>query len=85
MSSSSRAVERMSQNVEELQWRIRNQWELPVEIRAGEPPPVPATTAAPQQRDSPQRYTQPHSSYDRGITHCRTNKSLFLKALVPTC
>ena len=30
--NSSRAVERMSQNVEELQWRIRNNYELPVEI-----------------------------------------------------
>ena len=32
MSNSSREVERMSQNVEELQWRIRNNYELPVEI-----------------------------------------------------
>ena len=32
MSHSSREVERMSQNVEELQWRIRNNYELPVEI-----------------------------------------------------
>ena len=30
--SSNKAVERMSQNVEELQWRIRNNYELPVEI-----------------------------------------------------
>ena len=32
VSNSSREVERMSQNVEELQWRIRNNYELPVEI-----------------------------------------------------
>ena len=30
VSSSSRAVERMSQNVEELQWRIRNNFDLPI-------------------------------------------------------
>jgi len=30
VSSSSKAVERMSQNVEELQWRIRNNFDLPI-------------------------------------------------------
>merc|ERR1719220_1153692 len=33
--SSNKAVERMSQNVEELQWRIRNNFDLPVQV-AGE-------------------------------------------------
>ena len=28
--SSNKAVERMSQNVEELQWRIRNNFDLPI-------------------------------------------------------
>ena len=30
--SSNKAVERMSQNVEELQWRIRNNFDLPVQV-----------------------------------------------------
>ena len=30
--SSNKAVERMSQNVEELQWRIRNNFDLPVHV-----------------------------------------------------
>merc|ERR1719220_1045161 len=33
--SSNKAVERMSQNVEELQWRIRNNFDLPIQV-AGE-------------------------------------------------
>jgi len=32
VTNSNKAVERMSQNVEELQWRIKNNFELPVEI-----------------------------------------------------
>ena len=32
MSESTKMMERMSMNVEELQWRIRNNYELPVEI-----------------------------------------------------
>jgi len=34
--SSNKAVERMSQNVEELQWRIRNNFDLPVQVAGGE-------------------------------------------------
>merc|ERR1719336_795512 len=34
--SSNKAVERMSQNVEELQWRIRNNFDLPVQVTGGE-------------------------------------------------
>ena len=30
VNSSNKAVERMSQNVEELQWRIRNNFDLPI-------------------------------------------------------
>ena len=30
--SSNKAVERMSQNVEELQWRIRNNFDLPIQV-----------------------------------------------------
>ena len=30
--NSNKAVERMSQNVEELQWRIRNNFDLPVQV-----------------------------------------------------
>ena len=30
--SSNKAVERMSQNVEDLQWRIRNNFDLPVQV-----------------------------------------------------
>ena len=30
VTSSNKAVERMSQNVEELQWRIRNNFDLPI-------------------------------------------------------
>ena len=30
--NSNKAAQRMSQNVEELQWRIRNNFELPVEV-----------------------------------------------------
>ena len=32
MSESNKMAERMSMNVEELQWRIRNNFELPVDI-----------------------------------------------------
>ena len=32
--NSNKAAQRMSQNVEELQWRIRNNFELPVEVFA---------------------------------------------------
>ena len=34
MSESTKMMERMSMNVEELQWRIRNNYELPVGIYA---------------------------------------------------
>ena len=34
MSESNKVAERMSMNVEELQWRIRNNYELPVGIFA---------------------------------------------------
>ena len=30
--NSNKAVERMSQNVEELQWRIRNNFDLPIQV-----------------------------------------------------
>ena len=44
MSESTKMMERMSMNVEELQWRIRNNYELPVGIYAAKST-VPTITA----------------------------------------
>ena len=40
MTQSTKQMERMSMNVEELQWRIRNNFELPVDIYSK---PAPAS------------------------------------------
>lgn len=59
--SSSKAVERMSQNVEELQWRIRNNFDLPITHHTcremGQPaslPDFPTSTESPLTRPRPQ-------------------------------